>query len=62
MRGKQAGVTEEIDGFRQYLEVARRLSPHTLKGYQEDLLQFVAFLEGQGITAWAGVTHRHIQI
>src|SRR5207302_1810721 len=51
----------EIDAFRHYLEVARRLSPHTLKGYQEDLLQFAAFLEGEGLAAWEAVSHREIR-
>ena len=45
----------EIDAFRHYLEVARRLSPHTLKGYQEDLLQFAAFVESRELAAWEAV-------
>jgi integrase/recombinase XerC len=51
----------EIDQFRHYLQVARRLSPHTLKGYQEDLLQFAAFLEAEGVAEWSQVTHRHLR-
>jgi len=51
----------EIDAFRHYLEVARRLSPHTLKGYQEDLLQFAAFVESRELATWETVSHREIR-
>jgi integrase/recombinase XerC len=54
-------VLSEIDQFRHHLEVARRLSPHTLKGYQEDLLQFAGFLEEHAIAAWDAVGHRHLR-
>lgn len=46
-----------VDQFRDYLQVSRRLSPHTLKGYSEDLLQFVSYLEGASFsgTKWGEV-------
>jgi integrase/recombinase XerC len=55
------GLLADIDSFREYLETVRRLSRHTLKGYQEDLLQFAGFLEREGVIAWPAVTHRHIR-
>ncbi len=53
----------EIDEFRHYLQVTRRCSEHTLKGYSEDLLQLAAFLEtsGEGVTGWEQVDHRHLR-
>jgi integrase/recombinase XerC len=39
-----------LDDFLRYLEVERRLSPHTLRNYRLDLAQFLEFFhqEGQG--------------
>ena len=53
----------EIDRFRHYLQVTRRCSPHTLKGYSEDLLQLAGFLQEppEGVTAWDQVDHRHLR-
>jgi tyrosine recombinase XerC len=52
-----------IDQFRDYLQVSRRLSPHTLKSYSEDLLQFLNFLtqDGFSCTGWEEVDHRLIR-
>ena len=52
-----------IDQFRDYLQVSRRLSPHTLKSYSEDLLQFVNFLTDDrfSCTGWEAVDHRLIR-
>src|SRR5262245_17270253 len=58
---EQSSVLSEIDRFRQYLEVARRLSSHTLKAYQEDLLQFTGFLEREEVGSWTAVSHRHLR-
>lgn len=51
----------EVDAFRHYLEVVRRMSPHTLKGYQEDLLQLAQFLEREQVPGWDAVDHRHLR-
>src|SRR5262245_13264754 len=51
----------EIDAFRDYLQVVRRLSPHTLNGYHEDLLRFATFLEEQQLASWGATTQRHIR-
>jgi integrase/recombinase XerC len=52
-----------IDQFRDYLQVARRLSPHTLKSYSEDLLQFLNFLTADEISCagWDEVDPRLVR-
>lgn len=50
-----------IDQFCDHLRIARGLSPHTVRGYAEDLLQFAAFLGEEGIEAWASVSHRELR-
>ncbi|HMX38935.1 MAG TPA: tyrosine-type recombinase/integrase [Saprospiraceae bacterium] len=50
------------DSFYQYLSVERRLSPHTLKAYRNDLENFVAHCtEHQCLTSVAEVRHLHIR-
>lgn len=53
-------MLSDIDRFRHHLQVTRRCSTHTLKGYSEDLLQLAEYLEGAagGLTAWEQVDHR----
>ena len=53
----------EIDRFRHYLQVTRRYSAHTLKGYSEDLLQLAGFLETSPTPrhAWREVDHRDLR-
>lgn len=52
-----------IDQFRDYLQISRRLSPHTLKSYSEDLLQFLNFLTEDEFSCagWEGVDHRRVR-
>jgi integrase/recombinase XerC len=52
-----------IDRFRDYLQVSRRLSPHTLKSYSEDLLQFLNFLTRDDFSCagWQMVDHRMVR-
>ena len=52
-----------IDQFRDYLLITRRLSPHTLKGYSEDLLQFFNFLTQDEFSCagWEEVDHRQVR-
>ena len=45
-----------LDTYLEYLTSVRRASPHTVKGYTEDLVQFVRFLEGRDRTDWLAVT------
>jgi tyrosine recombinase XerC len=53
----------EIDQFRHHLQVTRRYSPHTLKGYSDDLLQLVKFFESteDGPKSWREVDHRDLR-
>jgi len=45
-----------LDAYLEYLASVQRASPHTVKGYTEDLLQFVRFAEGQGRGDWSVIT------
>jgi len=45
-----------LDNYLEYLGAVQRASVHTLKGYTEDLLQFIAFAEERGRTCWTAVT------
>lgn len=59
----QGGLHLEVDAFRHYLQVQRGCSPHTLKGYSEDLLQLIEFLESEraDISAWSLLQHRDLR-
>jgi len=49
-QSRRAGIAQsgwaEIDQFLHYLRYQRKFSAHTLESYQNDLAQFVEFLEG----------------
>jgi integrase/recombinase XerC len=50
---------ESLDGiarFLDHLKHERRLSPHTLEGYRRDLLDVVAFCQGNGVANWVHLT------
>jgi integrase/recombinase XerD len=57
-------MQDEIQAFLDHLEVERRLSPHTIMAYRNDLGQFLAYLEGLGPAqrprGWGNVTRDHI--
>lgn len=57
-------MQDEIQAFLDHLEVERRLSPHTVMAYRNDLGQFLAYLEGlepvQRPRGWGNVTRDHI--
>ncbi|MCC5841259.1 MAG: site-specific tyrosine recombinase XerD [Opitutales bacterium] len=48
-------LREPLDAFMVHLELERGLSAHTLAGYEKDLLQCAAFLQGKGGVGWANV-------
>ncbi len=48
-------MIEEIEEFINYLKEVRGYSPHTLKSYSEDLLQFSRFAEKRNILEWGKV-------
>lgn len=52
-----------VEQFLNYLRAVRNASPHTLRSYESDLGQFLAFLSPPGVEppALAGVTHLMIR-
>ncbi|MBM3457221.1 MAG: site-specific tyrosine recombinase XerD, partial [Armatimonadetes bacterium] len=52
----------ELDAFRDYLQVQRGFSEHTVKGYSEDLLQLLEFLEQEReARSWETVETRELR-
>jgi integrase/recombinase XerC len=51
-------VRAHVDGFLKELAAARGASPHTLRAYRGDLEEFLAFLDGRGISSPKAVTPR----
>jgi integrase/recombinase XerC len=45
-----------LDAYLEYLQTVRRVSPHTVKGYTEDLVHFLAFAEERGRRQWTEIT------
>ncbi|WP_310225174.1 site-specific tyrosine recombinase XerD [Paenibacillus qinlingensis] len=45
-------MTSEVQTFIRFLTTERGLSRNTLESYERDLLQFVTYLDVQGITSW----------
>ncbi|MBI3911444.1 MAG: tyrosine recombinase XerC [Armatimonadetes bacterium] len=56
-------MREQIESFRRHLEVIRRLSTHTVRGYVADVVQFAAFLEAlpDGPRNWDQASHREVR-
>lgn len=48
-----ASLSAPIEAFLRYLEVERRMSPHTLGNYRRDLLALAAWMDGEGHADWA---------
>jgi len=40
----------EVDRFIDYIRAARNASEHTVRGYASDIVQFIAFLESEGLS------------
>ncbi|CAN7706948.1 site-specific tyrosine recombinase XerD [Paenibacillus sp. LjRoot56] len=53
-------MTSELQSFIQFLTTERGLSRNTLESYERDLLQFVAYLEMQGVTNWRDTGKVHL--
>ncbi|KRE98268.1 recombinase XerD [Paenibacillus sp. Soil766] len=53
-------MTSELQSFIQFLTIERGLSRNTLESYERDLLQFVAYLELQGVTSWRETGKVHL--
>ncbi|CAN7598943.1 site-specific tyrosine recombinase XerD [Paenibacillus sp. LjRoot153] len=53
-------MTSELQSFIQFLTTERGLSRNTLESYERDLLQFVTYLEMQGVTSWRDTGKVHL--
>src|SRR5918993_3467382 len=51
-----APLQPELSAFLAYLQVERRVSPHTLDAYRRDLGDLARWAALQGIEDWRGVT------
>ncbi len=49
-------MQEPLDRYIRYLSAERNASPHTVSNYRREIGQFMAFAQGQGVTAWDEVT------
>ncbi|RCW51179.1 site-specific tyrosine recombinase XerD [Paenibacillus prosopidis] len=49
-----------LNQYFHYLQVERRLSANTLASYERDLVQFISYLEAQGLSGLAAVQRHHI--
>ncbi len=45
-----------LDAYLDYLTTIQRASPHTVKGYTEDLVQFTRFAVARGRDSWTAMT------
>ena len=49
-------MQDALDRYIRYLTAERNASPHTIDNYRREIMAFMAFARGQGVTAWADVT------
>jgi tyrosine recombinase XerC len=49
-------VQEQLDAYVKHLVAERNASPHTVSNYRREILQFAAFAQARGVTAWPAVT------
>ncbi|HEY3377605.1 MAG TPA: tyrosine-type recombinase/integrase, partial [Armatimonadota bacterium] len=49
-------MQEWLDRYLEYLATVKRASPHTVKGYTEDLVQFTRFAVGRERADWCAVS------
>ncbi len=54
-------IQHELEDFLDYLGTARRLSPHTLSAYRNDLSGFITFCEEQSLNSVDSVDSAHIR-
>jgi integrase/recombinase XerC len=49
-------LEKQLNDFQQYIKDVKRVSEKTIKAYSEDLLQFIEYLENNGIDDWGRVS------
>lgn len=54
-------LTPALTRFSHYLSIEKRLSPHTVEGYQRDLDNLAGFIADHRIANWGDVNERHIR-
>ncbi len=55
-------IVQWLPDFLQYLKYEKRYSHHTLVAYEKDLLQFIAYIDGEfGISDMNELSHFHIR-
>lgn len=50
-----------IVGFIAYIEIEKRLSPHSISSYQRDLQHFLAFCQRSELNQWRTINSHHIR-
>jgi len=50
----------QVEDFLRFISLEKGYSDHTIAAYGNDLAQFLDYLEGEGISAWQGVSRAHI--
>lgn len=53
---RERSVQAWLDSYLEYLTSVRQASPHTVKGYTEDLVQFMRFAEERQRAGWLEIT------
>jgi len=56
-KGDCRRMIDFCDGFLSYLETQKNASRHTVRNYAEDLVQFLSYLETEGLTFPEGVNY-----
>jgi len=55
-------LREELEKYLSYLEIERGLSSNTILAYQNDIVAFIDFLEGQNISESKNIVRNHFSI
>jgi integrase/recombinase XerC len=56
-----ADAKQQLADFFQYLQVEKRASIHTIKSYQLDIKQFIAYCDSKTLTHWTAVQQSDIR-
>lgn len=53
---------DALEQFMLYIQVEKNFSVHTVREYESDLLDFLTFLQGEGINDLASVEYIHARL